>query len=128
MDESKLPRDTRGRPNRSYLGHTSELIQTPYPLEGQRLEPGQPRRFPLRAVRTYAEDKERVRLAQIENAGKCQSRRQKFDEWCGKWPMKGLEVCRFHGGKFAHSKKAAKQRVAEQEIMDKAQRILRNIK
>ena len=128
MNESELPLTLNGRPNRSYLGHTSDLIQTPYPLEGQQLEPGQPRRFPLRAVRTYAEEMERIRLAKIENPGKCQSRRQKFDEWCGKWPIKGLDVCRHHGGRFAHSKRAAQQRVAEQELQDKARRIIRNVK
>lgn len=128
MDDAQLPLDKRGRPNRSYLGHTSDIIPTPWENEGAYLEPGAPRRFPLRSVRTYAQEKERRRLAQIENAGRCQSRANKYDAWCRKWPMNGLDVCRFHGGKFAHSKKAAARNVAEQKLKQQAQKILRNTK
>lgn len=128
MDESKLPLTLDGRPNYSYLGHTSELIQTPYSLEGQDLEPGQPRRFPVRAVRTYAEEQERIRLAAIENVGRCQSRANRRDGWCRKWPMKGLNVCMKHGGKFVHSKKAGAKRYAEEQLQEKAKRIIASVK
>jgi hypothetical protein len=124
MDESKLPRDTRGRPNYSYLGHTSDIISTPWANEGAFIEPGMPRRFPKRSERSYAEEKERKRLAEIENPGRCQSRQNRYDSWCKRYPTPGLKVCWYHGGKFAHSRKAAVRNVEEQAVMRKAKSIV----
>ena len=82
----------------------------------------------MRAVRTYAEEQERIRLAAIENAGRCQSRANRWDAWCRKWPMKGLNVCTKHGGKFVHSKKAGAKRYAEEQLQEKAKRIVASVK
>lgn len=128
MEDAQLPKDKRGRPNRSYLGHTSDLIPTPWENEGAFVEPGEPRRFPLRKDRTYAQEQERIRLAAIENAGRCASRCQRYDGWCRKFPMKGLNVCMKHGGKFVHSKNAAAKRYAEEQLQEKAKRIIARVK
>jgi len=128
VDDAQLPLDKRGRPNRSYLGHTSTIIPTPWENEGAYIEFGAPRRVPIRKVRTYAEEQERIRLAKIENPGRCQSRLQRTDGWCQKWPINGLDVCYKHGGKFVHSKRVAKRNYEEQQLQEKAQKILRKTK
>jgi len=124
MEETRLPIDAKGNPNRSYLGHTSELIPTPWPREGMYIEPGMPRRFPKVKDRTPQEEAERKRLAEIENPGRCQSRQNKIDSWCRRFPTPGLKVCYKHGGKFVHSKKAAARNLAEQKLQNKARNIV----
>lgn len=123
MNIEDLPKDMNGRPNMSYLGHTSDIIPTPWPWEGRKVVPGMPRRFPIRKVRTRAEEAERKRLAAIENPGKCQSRRDQTDGWC-QWPCSpGLNVCWVHGGRIKHIRAAGARRVAEQKLLEKAQKI-----
>jgi hypothetical protein len=119
-----LPKDLLGRPNKSYLGHTSELVPTPWPYEGRRTAPGIPRRFTRRNDgRTKAEDNELKRLAKIENPGKCQGRRNQIDGWCT-WPCyPGLTVCWRHGGRIQHIRAVGDKRMAEIRLMEKAGKI-----
>ena len=126
IDESKLPLDKSGRPNRSYLGHTSDIFPTPWDNEGAFVEVGAPKRFKYVKDRNYAEEQERIRLAGIENAGRCASRRNRYDGWCRRWPQPGMTVCYRHGGKFKHSKKAAAKRVEQQKLQEGAKKIIRN--
>jgi hypothetical protein len=124
MNIEDLPLGLDGRPNMSYLGHTSEIVPTPWPYEGRRTAPGMPRRFTRRGSgRTFKEEKERQRLAAIENPGKCQSRRNKRDGWCT-WPCyPGAKVCWVHGGRLPQVKAAADKRTAEKKMMEKASKI-----
>ena len=120
-----LPKDVRGYPNRSYLGHTSDIIPTPWPHEGQPVEGSQVRRIPIREFRTLEQEKERKRLAAIENPGRCQARMRRVDAWCRKFPINGLDVCFRHGGSFKHSRKAAAERYAEQVVNEQAEKIVK---
>jgi hypothetical protein len=79
----------------------------------------------MRKDRTFAQEQERKRLAAIENPGRCQSRMTRIDGWCQKFPMIGLDVCFKHGGRFAHSRKAAEERKREAKVQSRAASIVK---
>ena len=127
-EDEFLPKDKRGYPNRSYLGHTSEIIPTPWANEGGFVEVGQPKRFPPARKRTREQDKERIRLSKIENPGRCQARMIRYDGWCRKNKINGLEVCFKHGGQYRASKKAAERRYKQQLLEERATKIINSVK
>lgn len=129
--DDELPRELgpEQRPNRSYMGHTSELIPTPWPWEGRDLLPGVPRRFPLQREQSKEIYKERQRLAAIENPGLCQARRRRRDAWCKQKRATGLTVCTWHGGKlFPSMVEKSKRAKKERELMNKAEQIITSVK
>lgn len=119
-DPGPLPRAQ----NYTYNGHTSDIIPTPWPYEGRQALKGVIRRFPPKAQRTEEQEAERIRLAAIENPGRCQARRRNTDAWCHNRPERGLLVCRWHGGSSPWGIKKKMRVRAEMEAQKKAAKII----
>jgi len=102
--EVEVPGTLCSRPNRTYLGHTSELYETPWDLEDRWLgNDPQFRRIPSRTQRFRMLEAERrkheveiLRLAAIENPGKCCERRRWVDGWCERPRNTGTLWCHWH--------------------------------
>lgn len=126
--DDKLPLDALGRPNRTYMGHTSECIPTPWPHEGRVIPYGDTlRRFPLIKDRTKEQEAERIRLAAIENPGRCQARRRHFDGWCAMIPPPGNVVCKHHGGNTKAQKARAEATRNMSKTSKRAMELLKSV-
>lgn len=114
IDGVNVPSTMESRPNKSYLGHTSEIFPTPWPLE-DRWTGNDPffRRIPNQwHTETLYTQEEQVavlheiqRLASIENPGRCMSRRRHVDGWCAQWVIPGTNYCKWHTK--SHKREAA---------------------
>ena len=134
-EEHTVPSTLLAKPNTSYLGHTSEVFETPWPWEG-RWTGNDPhfRRIPSKGGRTGAwrateravYEAEIRRLAAIENPGRCAERRRYFDAWCTKRPLRGSTFCDWHTDKS--KKPAAAVKAANDELQSKAQKKLQRFK
>lgn len=105
VDGVDVPSTMESRPNRSYLGHTSEIFPTPWPWEDRWTGNDSAfRRIPSRwsLVRRYNGTERAVlvheinRLASIENPGRCASRRRLVDGWCASYVIPGTNYCKWH--------------------------------
>lgn len=103
----EVPGTMYSRANMTYLGHTSELFETPWKYEDRwvgndpmfRRIPSQWSRFTrLTPDERRKYNIEMMRLAEIENPGRCCERRRWTDGWCRNLPIKGTLWCRWHGG------------------------------
>lgn len=110
--------------NYTYAGHTSDIIPTPWPLEGRFLRPGDVRRFPPKAARTAAIHAEINRLYLIENPGRCHARRKWIDAWCRTRVAHGYLTCRYHGRAPDYQAAAAARRLDD----ERAARLARSIR
>lgn len=131
-DLVEVPGTLLGMPNRSYLGHTSDLVETPWQWE-DRWTGNDPhfRRIPAQASPSWmlmskSERKkmraEVRRLAAIENPGNCVSRRRWIDGWCKKSPTPGGTKCRWHAS--STEKIIYKRRAEAAQLQEQAQRIM----
>jgi hypothetical protein len=110
----ELPSTLMRRPNTSYLGHQSPLFETPWPYE-DRWTGNDPffRRIPGARSRTRAQTDEMFRLADIENPGRCRSRRRWVDGWCHRHRYLGGDTCDKHMS--VSEKRRRKEQLAKQE-------------
>jgi hypothetical protein len=135
-DNNNIPVEVPGsmfsRPNKSYLGHTSDVFITPWLYE-DRSTLNDPffRRIPNQSQRKRfysSEEQEEMlteiaRLAAIENPGRCMERRRRFDGWCTMHPMLGGLRCYWHTP--SEQRKTMRKRTNTVKQQRRADRILR---
>ena len=128
-----IPGTLLARPNKSYMGHTSDIFETPWPWEDRWTgNDAHFRRIPARygnAWKMMTKEEKRAylyevrRLAAIESPGYCCSRRSRIDGWCKNRPLQGSRKCRWHAGGL--EKKRAKVRAERRELDDQLRRVIR---
>ena len=121
------------RPNRTYLGHQSDIFETPWRWE-DRWTGNDPhfRRIPAKYSPSWltlpVEQRRKmrdeiVRLAAIENPGRCAARRRWVDGWCGRHAIPGGTLCNWHSRDY--EKEQARKNYEQSELERKAEIALR---
>lgn len=67
--------------------------------------------------------KRRAPAHPIQPKPKCKATNKKTGEPCGNYPLRGSEVCRYHGGRAPQIRRKAEQRVAIAEVEKAALRL-----